>query len=288
MNQKADLFIDSRCELGEGPFWHPLLKRLFWFDILNATLLSADGDGTLVDRFTFKDTVSAAGIIDADRLLIAQAGALLEFSLSADSSKVLAPLEADKPGNRSNDGRVDRRGGLWIGTMGRRAEPGVGGLYRYRDGQLTTLLSGLNIPNATCFSPDGSRAYFCDKGKIQSVALDPDTGLPTGEWTPFEATEGYGGADGAVTDAEGYVWNARWGGSAVIRFAPDGRIDRVVEVPTKRVTCPAFGGDDLKTLYITTAREGMTPEELEQDPHAGSVFAVRVDVPGLPEVPVVL
>jgi sugar lactone lactonase YvrE len=287
VNLKAELFVDSRCELGEGPFWHPLQKRLFWFDILNRTLLSADANGTLVDRFTFKDFVSAAGVIDADRLLIAQAGALLEFSLSQDSSRVVVEIEPDKPGNRTNDGRVDRTGGLWIGTMSRRGgeDKGAGALYRYRDGELKTLLTDQTIPNSTCFSPDGTVAYYADtmNPAIRRVATDPATGLPVGEWSDFAATSGRGGPDGAVTDSAGYVWSARWGASCVIRHAPDGSVDRVVELPVSRVTCPAFGGEDLRTLYITSAREHMTPEELEREPHAGSVFAVRVDVPGLPE-----
>lgn len=289
MNAKVELFVDSRCELGEGPFWHPYKQRLFWFDILNQTLLSADADGHVHDRFTFKDTVSAAGVIDEDRLLVAQSGGLLEFSMRSDSGTVVVPLEDDKPGNRTNDGRVNPAGGFWIGTMSRKggAEPGAGALYQYRAGTLTKIMGDLNIPNATCFSPDGRRAYFVHKGNpILTCEIDPATGLPISEWTTFASIEAPGGADGAVVDSAGYVWNARWNGSCVLRIAPDGTIDRQIDLPVSRVTCPAFGGEDLRTLYITTAREGMTPEELEREPHAGSVFAIRVDVPGLPETPV--
>ena len=286
MNAKAELFVDSRCELGEGPFWHPLKQRLFWFDILNQTLLSADENGHMHDRFTFKDTVSAAGVIDEDHLLIAQAGALLRLELSTDTTTMVTPLEGDRPGNRTNDGRVNHAGGLWIGTMSRRggAEPGMGAIYQYRAGKLTKLLSDLNIPNSICFSPDGRTGYHTHRGNpILTCTLDPSTGMPASEWTPFASLEGPGGADGSVVDSEGYVWNARWNGSAVLRIAPDGTVDRMIELPVSRVTCPAFGGHDLKTLYITTAREGMSPEELEREPLAGSVFSIRVDVPGQPE-----
>ncbi|HHY51134.1 MAG TPA: SMP-30/gluconolactonase/LRE family protein [Alphaproteobacteria bacterium] len=283
MNDKAELFVDSRCELGEGPFWHRLLGRLFWFDILNKTLFSADTSGRLVDRFTFKDTVSAAGVIDEDHLLVAQAGALLRFELSSQASTVVTTLDEGRPGNRTNDGRVDPAGGLWIGTMSRRggAEPGVGTIYQYREGVLTQLIEKANIPNSICFSPDGRRAYYTHTGDvIWTAPIDPATGLPTGEWTQFVKLDGPGVADGSVVDSEGYLWNARWNGSCVLRIAPDGTIDRKIDLPVSRVSCPAFGGDDLRTLYLTTAREGMTPEELEREPHAGSVFAVRVDVPG--------
>lgn len=285
MNSKAELFVDSRCELGEGPFWHPLLERLFWFDILNQTMLSAGTDGHIVDRITFKDTVSAGAFIDKDSLAIAQSGALLRYDFATDSTSVIAEIDGDVPTNRTNDSRVDRSGGFWIGTMGRKAEAGVGGVYQYRAGQTTKVIENIRIPNSICFSPDGRTAYFTDAGKmIIKCATDPATGLPIGPWEDFFTMEGPGGADGSVVDSEGYLWNARWGGGKVIRISPDGKLDKVVEVPgVSQVSCPAFGGRDLKTLYITTAREHMTPEEIEREPHAGSVFAVELDVPGIAE-----
>lgn len=284
MNTKAELFVDSRCELGEGPFWHPLLGRLFWFDILNQTLLSANDEGHIVDRITFKDTVSAAGVIDEHTLAVAQSGALLRYDFRTDTSSTIVEIEADKPGNRTNDSRVDRAGGFWIGTMGRRAESGVGSVYHYRHGVLNRIIEGITIPNAICFSPDGRTGYFTDAGKvIRKCATDPETGMPIGEWEDFFSEPGYAAADGAVVDSEGFLWSARWGGSAVIRISPEGKVVHQVELPASRVSCPAFGGKDYKTLFLTTAREGMRDEELEREPNAGSVFAVELDVPGLPE-----
>lgn len=287
MSAGAELFVDCRCELGEGPFWHPLLKRLFWFDILNHTMLSATAEGHLVDRVVFRQPASAAAVIDEESLAVATAGALLRYHLSTDSSTLVIPIEEDLIGNRTNDGRVNPAGGFWIGTMSRRGgeEPGAGAVYQYREGRIDKVLDGITIPNSISFSPDGRTAYFADTmtDAIRTCALDPATGLPAGEWSVFARTKGRGWPDGAVVDSEGYLWSARWGGSCVVRHAPDGSVDRVVEVPVSRVTCPALGGDDLKTLYITTAREGMSDEELEREPLAGSVFAVRVDVPGQPE-----
>lgn len=285
MNRKAELFIDSRCELGEGPFWHPLLGRLFWFDILNRTMLSAGADGHIVDRVVFEDTVSAAAVIDADHLAVAQSGTLLRYNLVTDERSPIVGIEPDIRTNRTNDSRVDRAGGFWIGTMGRKAETGVGSVHQYRAGQMTKVLGGIRIPNSICFSPDGRTAYFTDAGPaIVRCALDPETGLPIGPWEEFYRMDGIGGPDGSVVDSEGFVWNARWGGGAVIRISPDGKLDQVIEVPgVTRVSCPAFGGEDYKTLYLTTAREGMTAEEGEAQPHAGSVFAINVDVAGLPE-----
>lgn len=288
MTDTAELFIDSRCELGEGPFWHPLQERLFWFDILNKTLFSATSGGILVDRFTFDATVTAAGVIDADHLAVASAAGIFKLQLSTDTRELLIPLEPDSTATRTNDGRVNQAGGFWIGTMGLK-NPGsvaAGALYQVRSGAVTKLLSDVYIPNATCFSPDGKTAYFADTpvGTIRKVAIDPATGLPAGAWQLFvDKGQAPGDPDGAVVDSEGFVWSARWMGNSVVRFAPDGRIDRVVKLPVSRVTCPAFGGKDLKTLYITSAREGMTPDQLAKEELAGSVFAIEVDVPGLPE-----
>lgn len=283
----AELFIDSRCALGEGPFWHPLLERLFWFDILNRTLFSATAEGQMVDRFTFDTPATAAGVIDADNLAIASVPGLFRLHLPSDTREPLLPIEPDSRSTRTNDGRVNPAGGLWIGTMALEAagDTPAGALYQLRDGVTTVLRENLCIPNATCFAPDGRRAYFADtaSGVILTVATDPDTGLPVGEWTEFVGRDHPGAPDGAVVDAEGFVWNARWGGSSVIRFAPDGRVDRVVELPTSHVTCPAFGGPGLRTLYITTAREGLTPEQLAAEPLAGGIFAIDLGIAGLPE-----
>jgi sugar lactone lactonase YvrE len=287
MSDTAELFIDCRCELGEGVFWHPLQERLFWFDILNKTLFSATAGGIMVDRFTFDTPVTAAGIIDADNLAIASAEGIYRLELSTDTREIIVPLEADKPGNRSNDGRVGPAGGFWIGTMALQ-NPGTnpaGSLYQVRDGEVTKILGDVHIPNATCFAPDGRTAYFTDgvSHTIRKVAIDRETGLPVGEWEDFVHVEGRAAPDGAVTDSEGYVWNAHWGGSRVVRYAPDGSIDRTIDLPVSQPSCPALGGPDLKTLYITTAREGLSAEQLAKEPLAGSLFSFRVDVPGLPE-----
>ena len=287
MADTAELFIDSRNELGEGVFWHPLQERLFWFDILNKTLFSATAGGIMVDRFTFDTVVTAAGVIDADNLAIASAAGIYRLELSTDTREIIAPLEADKPGNRSNDGRVGPSGGFWIGTMAMK-DPGhtpSGSLYQVRGGEVTKLLDGIHIPNATCFSPDGRTAYFTDgvTYTIRKVAIDKDTGLPIGPWQDFAKIAAPAEPDGAVVDSEGYVWNAQYGAGTVTRFAPDGSVNRVIKVPVSRPTCPAFGGKDLKTLYITSARDGLTAEQLAKEPLAGGVFSIDVDVPGLPE-----
>jgi sugar lactone lactonase YvrE len=285
MSYRAELFVDSRSKHGEGALWHPDRQSLFWVDIYGKLVLEADLDGTIVNRFSFDNNPTALGIVDHDTLAVAQSGSLLKLDLKTGTKTLLAKIEGDKPGNRSNDGRVDPSGGFWIGTMGRKAERGVGAVYQYRAGRLVTVLANQSIPNSICFSPDGQTVYYTDAGaKIVQAALNPETGLPEGTWSDFAMSpEGKGAADGSVVDSEGYLWSARWQGSRVIRFAPDGSIDREVEVPVSRVSCPAFGGPDLKTLFLTTSQEGITADEAAAQPHAGSVFKIEVDVPGQPE-----
>lgn len=289
MTTTAQLFIECKCSLGEGIFWHPGRRELFWFDINAGALYRADAAGDIQRKITFGQPVSAAALIDDKTLLVAGADALLKVGIEDGTISPLIPFEADNPITRSNDARVSPQGAWWVSTMGRNEETGAGALYRFVSGELTPILTEVSIPNAICFAPDGRRAYFTDTPtrKIKTVALDPETALPIGEWEVFVDLSGQKGApDGAVTDAEGFVWSAEYGGGRVVRYAPDGSVDRVVSVPAQNVTCPTFGGDDLKTLYVTTARQNLSEEDLRSQPLAGSVFAIDLDVAGRPEVPV--
>jgi sugar lactone lactonase YvrE len=291
MSETARLLIDSKCELGEGPFWLPARQQLFFFDINEQSLFAASADGEIQESWLFNETVTAAGIIDDDSLLLVSENGLIEFDLRIGGMNRLTDIERDIPTNRSNDCRVHPSGAFWIGTMVKDEGPKDGAVYHYRAGQLTKIISNVAIPNATCFSPDGSTAYWTDTPtkRILKCATDPETGMPVGEWELFaDVSEGRGYPDGAVIDSEGYLWNAKWGGSCVVRHAPDGSIDRVIEVPVSQVTCPAFGGKDLKTLFITTAAKTLSAEQLAEEKVAGGVFAIEVDVAGLPENPVTI
>jgi len=286
MSETAKLFVDCRNQLGEGPFWHPLRQQLFWFNIIGKTLYAANADGTVANQWTFDRMASAAGVIDKDTLVIAAQGAILKLDLNTGKTTELAALEPELPGNRSNDGRVNPAGGLWIGTMEHAEELYSGSVYQYRKGALKKLFTDIRVPNSTCFSPDGRTAYFSDTPNhiIMKRSIDPATGEPTSFWSVFADTKDQPGApDGSVVDSEGYLWSARWGGNRVIRYTPDGRIDREVMLPVSQVTCPAFGGPGLKTLYITSAAKNLSPEALAKEPYAGSVFAIELDVAGQPE-----
>lgn len=289
MNQTAELLIDCRCALGEGPIWHPLREELFWFDIIGQTLHSASAMGETRGRWTFEESAAAAGVIDRDTLAVATETGLKRLDLTTGAIETIIEIEADQPLTRANDSRVDPFGGFWIGTMAKSGGDAPGSVYRYYEGRLARILSPVRIPNATCFSPDGRTAYFADTPteKIMKCAVDPETGMPAGEWELFaDVTDQRGAPDGAVVDAEGFLWNARWGGSCVVRHAPDGSVDRTIELPVSQVTCPAFGGPGRKTLYVTSAATGLSAEQLEAEPHAGGVFALALDVAGIAETPV--
>lgn len=286
MSDTARLLIDSKCELGEGPIWHAARQQLFFFDINEQSLFAASAEGEIEESWLFNETVTAAAIISDDALLLAGENGLMEFDLRVGGMNRIQDIERDNDKNRSNDCRVHPSGAFWIGTMVKEEGPKEGSVYHYRAGSLTRIIENVGIPNATCFSPDGRIAYFTDTPtqKILKCTTDPETGRPTGDWELFADVSGHRGfPDGAVVDSEGYLWNARWGGSCVVRHAPDGSIDRVIEVPVSQVTCPAFGGKDLKTLFITTAAKTLSVEQLAKEKVAGGVFAIDLDVPGLPE-----
>lgn len=282
--------FDSRpCELGEGAFWHPERRQLFWFDILQGRLLSQDDLGAR--QWQFPWMASAAGWLSDRELLIAGETGLHRFDLHDETLELLAPLEADNPRTRSNDGRADRQGGFWIGTMAKAPaeRKGAGAIYRYYRGELRKLFPGISIPNSICFAPDGTSACFSDTMAQTTwrVALD-DHGWPKGEPQVFldhRGTAIY--PDGAVMDAEGNVWNAQWGSARVACYSPAGRLLRAVAVAAPHTSCPAFGGAELTTLYCTTALEEMTEAAKAASPQAGMTFAEAGVARGLAE-PMVL
>ncbi len=282
----AKLLIDSKCALGEGPIWHDGRAQLFWFDINNQTLFAASAEGEVQDQWHFDESVAAAAIIDDLSLAIASETGLKRLDLMTGTVTEIVDIERDLSTNRTNDSRVHPSGAFWIGTMVKEEGPKDGAVYHYRAGVLTRIIANVAIPNATCFSPDGRIAYWADtpSQKILKCETDPETGMPLGEWTLFaDVSDHRGYPDGAVVDSEGYLWNARWGGSCVIRYAPDGTIDRVIEVPVSQVTCPAFGGKDLKRLFLTSASKTLPADQLAAEKVAGGVFYVDVDVAGQPE-----
>ncbi|MGC3871654.1 SMP-30/gluconolactonase/LRE family protein [Halomonas sp. GXIMD04776] len=275
------------CELGEGPQWHAASGRLYWCDILSGRLHWLAPESGEHGHTDFGYCISlAAQMADGDVLVVGET-ALERFDPASGRREHLFDFEADNPITRSNDGRIDRHGSLWLSSMGKAAEAGAGSLYRLHLGELVKLRTGLTIPNALCFSPQADCAYFADTafGIVYRWALDSE-GWPQGEPAPWaDFSEKDGNPDGAVIDREGAMWLALWGAGKVVRLAGDASIIDEISLPTAQPSCPAFGGEHLDRLYITTAREGMDTTQREREPMAGDLFMLELKIPGLVEPP---
>lgn len=278
---RARVYDDRPCELGEGPFWHPERAQLYWFDILQGRLLTRGRDGP--QAWEMGEAVSAGGWIDHDRLLIAGPKGLFVWHLETGAREMLVEIEPDRAETRSNDGKADPWGGFWLGTMGREEGEGRGAFYRWHDGELRHLMGPLTITNSLAFAPDRSVAYLSDtpQRKVWRWALHPDTGWPVDE-PELHLDLGDAGLnpDGATCDAEGTLWVACWGASRVVGFRPDGSQVGQIDCAASQTSCPAFGGADLKTLYITSARKGTPSDSPADESGAGMTFVARMGVAG--------
>ncbi|HEY4164536.1 MAG TPA: SMP-30/gluconolactonase/LRE family protein [Dongiaceae bacterium] len=297
-DMEAACVVDCRDRLGEGIFWCPEEKALYWLDLPMPSRLHRLDPRTGGHRiWNMPDAISTMAKRKDGSLLIASHHGLNIFEPEAEDGKgalrrVAAP-EASIPQNRSNDGTTDAKGRFWYGTMRNNIGPGgenvpitesAGTLYKVEsDFRVVPIEGGIGIPNSSAFSPDYKTFYFCDtmRGSIEAYDFDLEIGALSNKRL-FANPEGLGHPDGSTIDSEGGLWNARWEGSCVIRFAPDGRIDQIVKIPAARVTCCAFGGEALDTLYVTTSRAHLSDAELETQPQAGGLFAVKTGFSGVP------
>lgn len=287
----ATTLSDIVCNLGEGPTYDAATDTIYWFDILGRRLLEkAFPDGpTLVHDLPLM--ASALFRIDAQRQLAWTETGFHVRDRATGALTLHTPVEADNPLTRSNDARAHPSGSIWAGTMGKKAERHAGAIYWFRKGEVRILFPDISIPNSICFSPDGRTGYFADTAKniLFRVACDPMTGLPTGEPEVLLDHRGKsGGIDGSVCDADGVIWNARWGSSCVDAYAPNGRHLRSVPVPATQSSCPAFVGRDFSRLAVTTACEGMDEEARRADPGAGMLYLLDVEVKGRAEPDVLI
>jgi sugar lactone lactonase YvrE len=280
------ILSERHCHLGEGPTYDPATDTAWWFDILERTLLQADLASGGITTHALPVMASVLAIIDDRHQLLAADTGLYVRDVADGRLTLHTPLEADNAATRSNDGRVHACGALWVGTMGRKAEKGAGAIYRFHRGELSLLYAGVTIPNAICFSPDGATAYFTDTktALLQRVAIDPMTAAPTGEpQTLYDHRGGTGGIDGAVVDAQGLIWNARWGGGCVDVYTPEGERVRSIRVPARQSSCPVFVGRTFDRLLVTSAWEGMDDAAKADDPRHGQTFILDVGATGRAE-----
>jgi sugar lactone lactonase YvrE len=272
----------SGDELGEGPVWVAGEGRLYWFDIQGRRLNWLEPTGGAVGRFELPVRASvAAPRRDGGLILVTEIG-LAVLDTAVGKFALRQPMTFDA-GFRTNDGKIDVAGRLWWSTMDDDGGKRPGDLYRTDpDGKTHKVMQGLHIANTVSCSPDGGTMYLADSSLRTLWAFPICADGSLGPRREFIDTRGGAGApDGSAVDAEGYVWNAQWGAWRIVRYAPDGSIDRIVQFPVSQVSSCAFGGPDLRTLYCTSAREGLGESDLAAQPLAGGLFAFEPGVAGL-------
>ena len=281
----TSILSNEPCHLGEGPTYDVTTDTAWWFDIREGRLFEAQLGSGAIRVHALGRMASALGRIDAERQLIVAEDGLYIRTLADGAMTLFLPLEADNPVTRSNDCRVHQSGTFWIGTMGRKAEPKAGAIYALHRGKISTLFSGISIPNSICFSPDGGTGYFTDtpRAVLYAVPLNPATGLPRGEPEVLLRHTGIGGLDGSVCDADGNIWNACWGASRIDVYSPQGERLRSLSVPAKQASCPAFVGPDLSRLLVTSAWQDMDAAARAADPQAGYTFLLEASARGRAE-----
>lgn len=274
--------------LGEGTLWSPREQCLYWVDILGRHLHRFRPATGARDSWSFEEEISAlAERVHAAGLIVTlRRGFALFDPVSGAAPRYLHQPEAALPGNRFNDGKCDAQGRFWAGTMDFDCVALTGALYRFDpDGRCTRHDEGFAVTNGPTWSADGRTLYFNDtvNGCIYAYDFDAAAGTLSNKrlWLAFAAGDGV--PDGMTTDAAGRLWIAHWGGACVSCHDPVTAQELCrLQLPASQVTNCAFGGPDMRTLFITTARIGLTPDQLAAEPLAGGLFAVAMDGPGVP------
>jgi sugar lactone lactonase YvrE len=286
--------IDAPASLlGESPFWHPDEAVLYWCDIPGKRLNRFHPDSGVHAFWAFDcEPACCAPLLGGD-LILGMRDGLWRFSPETAQRTLLAAAPYDPAFERFNDGKADPQGRFWVGTIYEPRDPALAHLYCWDEGHLTQVAGGVTVSNGLAWSPDGGTLYWSDTKthRVRSFAMDVRNGQLSQEREfaafpvkqPGQDLSAYGGRpDGAAVDAEGCYWTAMFEGQRLLRLSPAGEVLREVRLPVRCATMPAFGGHDLRTLYVTTAKEGRPEHELAQQPWAGRVLQLRVDVPGLP------
>jgi sugar lactone lactonase YvrE len=291
----ADLIraVSAPCLLGESPMWHPQEQALYWCDIPGRRLHRLDPVSGHTRHWDFPvEPASVAPALDGSLRLAMRDGLWRFDPVTGERTRLAAP-PYDPAVERFNDGKCDSHGRFWIGTIYEPRDPPLAALYCWDGGRLIRRADGITVSNGLAWSADGGTMYWSDTKAHAVYAFDFDlvdgglsrrrTFAEFAKRSPDQSLDCYGGRpDGAAVDSEGCYWVAMFEGQRVLRLSPHGQVLREVRLPVRCPTMPCFGGPDLKTLYITTAREKRPPEELAQQPLAGCVLALNVDVPGLP------
>ena len=283
----VECVVDCQNTLGEGVYWSVEEQKLYWVDIEQSEFRSYDPASGKTEVWQTPERVGSFAFRQHGGLLVAFESGLDFWDPAGGQRERIQDFEPELSTTRTNDGRCDRQGRFIVGGMNE-ADDGkpISNVYRLDHDLIGhQIISNVTCANSTCFSPDGTVMYFADTptGQIWAYDYDVDSGAVTNRRVFTDFSDQPGMPDGSIVDAEGFLWNAQWNGYRVVRYRPDGTIDRIVAIPVMNPTCVAFGGKDLDILYVTTARYLMTAEQIEAEPLSGGLFAVEVDVKGLNE-----
>lgn len=285
---RAELIVDCKNEHGEGIFWNPSDGRIWWTDIQGHALWSFDPVTTQSASIPMEDRVCCFAPRAAGGLIVAYSDRVVLFDPETKKETLVTLFEPENPETRLNDGRTDRQGRLVVGGMNEVSGTPDSSVISI-DGNLKvqTLIDQISCANSICFSPSGNTMFFADTPDREILAFDydEDRGTLTNKRLHASFKQEPGLPDGSCVDAEGGVWNAEWEGHRVVRVAPNGTIDHVIDVPVWKPTCCAFGGPNLDTLFITTSRLMSDEAALKKEPSAGGLFAVKPGIRGVIDTP---
>ena len=284
-----EIVLDVKTLLGEGPLWDVEQERLYWIDSFGQRVFRSTADGRELRSWLVPAPIGSMALTrDGSTAVTALATGLHVLDLESGEVTPISDPEADLPRNRLNDGKVDRRGRFVFGSMDTAEDDRSGRLYRLDpDWSVTVLDDDLICSNGPCWSPDDSTFYFSDtwSGEIWAYDYDIEVGSVSNRrgFATIERSS-TGGFDGSTVDSEGCLWNALVYDGKIVRYSPDGAVDRVIDMPVKKVTSVMFGGPDLDTLFVTSMAKPPLPRFPDDPVSAGSVFAVTgLGVTGVPE-----
>ncbi|GAB1690764.1 SMP-30/gluconolactonase/LRE family protein [Krasilnikovia sp. M28-CT-15] len=280
MDCDVEIVVDLRAELAEGPWWDAAARQLVFVDIVSGVVHRYSPQTNHLESLRIGQPVGAAVPRASGGLVLALRDGVAVWD-GVNPPTMVCDLEGDVPGNRLNDAKCDAAGRLWVGSMA--STPAAGSLYTVLpDYSHVRVLGGVTISNGIGWSPDNNTMYYNDSRtfRVQAFDFDLSSGCLSGGRTFARLSPEEGEPDGLTVDADGYVWIATFGGGAVRRYDPAGRLDGLIEFPARKVTSCAFGGTDLDELYVTTAAIDRDAQEAAHEPHAGGVFRCRPGVRG--------
>ncbi|MEO5338924.1 MAG: SMP-30/gluconolactonase/LRE family protein [Magnetococcus sp. MYC-9] len=286
MKKNAVHVLGKGCaELGEGPVWDPRENTLYWVDIKGQAIFRHIVSDDKTERFGLSEPVGCVVPCRAGGWVVALASGFARIEHWNSAPRPLCNPEPHLPNNRFNDGKCDTTGRLWAGTMDDAERACSGSLYRLdADHRVHAMVHDLGISNGLGWSPDDTRFYLTDSTRKTIWVYDHDA--PSGSLSNrrvfAQVPDGAGWPDGLTIDRDGGVWSAHWDGWRLTRYTPDGQVDRTVPLPVPRPTSCTFGGEHAATLFVTSARTGLSAHLLEQAPLSGSVLTLETGTSGLP------